>query len=202
MARAAHEAARCAAEAGRFWPYHDRLFEAQPRFERDELLRYATDVGLDLGPFTRCLDARTFAAAVEADISQGRALGVRGTPTFFVNGQMLVGAQPVDVFRPGHRRRLGAEPLVPFRRVASIADIPEGQCLFVEANGAAVAVFNAGGGRVYACGAVCPHEDGPLARAGWRGTPSSVPGTASTSNWPPAAAASIPHLTIPVYPLG
>lgn len=98
-ARAAHEAARCAAEGGRFWPYHDRLFEAQPRFERDDLLRYAAEVGLDGEPFTRCLDARTFAAAVEADVSQGRALGVRGTPTFFVNGQMLVGAQSVDAFR-------------------------------------------------------------------------------------------------------
>jgi protein-disulfide isomerase len=99
LARAAHEAARCAAEGGRFWPYHDRLFEAQPRFERDDLIRYAAEVGLERGPFTRCLDSRAFAAAVEADVSQGRALGVRGTPTFFVNGQILVGAQPVDAFR-------------------------------------------------------------------------------------------------------
>lgn len=98
-ARAAHEAARCAAEGGRFWPYHDRLFEAQPRFERDDLLRYAAEVGLDGEPFTRCLDARTFAAAVEADVSQGRALGVRGTPTFFVNGRRLVGAHPIETFR-------------------------------------------------------------------------------------------------------
>ena len=99
LARSAHEAARCAAEAGRFWPYHDRLFEAQPRFERDDLVRYATEVGLEVGRFTRCLDSRTFAAAVEADVSQGRALGVRGTPTFFVNGRILVGAQPVDAFQ-------------------------------------------------------------------------------------------------------
>ena len=99
QARQAHEAARCAAEAGRLWPYRDRLFEAQPRFERDELIRYAGEVGLEVAAFTRCLDSGTFAAAVEADVSQGRALGVRGTPTFFVNGQMLVGAQPADAFR-------------------------------------------------------------------------------------------------------
>jgi protein-disulfide isomerase len=98
-ARAAHEAARCAAAAGRFWPYHDRLYDAQPRFERDDLIRYAADVGLDPGPVPRCLDSRSFAAAVEADVSQGRALGVRSTPTFFVNGQILVGAQPLDAFR-------------------------------------------------------------------------------------------------------
>jgi protein-disulfide isomerase len=107
LARAAHEAARCAAQGGRFWPYHDRLFEAQPRFERDDLVRYAAEVGLDAGAFARCLDGRTFAAAVEADISQGRALGVRGTPTFLVNGQMLVGAQPVDGFRSAIEAALG-----------------------------------------------------------------------------------------------
>jgi protein-disulfide isomerase len=99
LARAAHEAARCAAEARRFWPYHDRLFEAQPRLERDDLLRYAADVGLDATPFARCLDSRAFAATVEADVSQGLALGVRGTPTFFVNGQILVGAQSIETFR-------------------------------------------------------------------------------------------------------
>jgi protein-disulfide isomerase len=99
LARSAHEAARCAAEGGRFWPYHDRLFEAQPRFEREELRRYAVDAGLDSAQFTRCLDSRAFAAIVEADVSQGRALGVRGTPTFFVNGEMIVGAQSVETFR-------------------------------------------------------------------------------------------------------
>ena len=99
LARAAHEAARCAAEAGRFWPYHDRLFDEQPRVDRDDLIRYSAAVGLETGAFTRCLEARTFAAAVEADVSQGRALGVRGTPTFFVNGEILVGAQSVDAFR-------------------------------------------------------------------------------------------------------
>jgi protein-disulfide isomerase len=99
LARAAHEAARCAAEAGRFWPYHDRLFEAQPRFARDDLIRYAAELGIPVGPFTRCLDSHAFAAAVEADVSQGRALGVRGTPTFFVNGQILIGDQPIEAFR-------------------------------------------------------------------------------------------------------
>jgi protein-disulfide isomerase len=99
LARPAHEAARCAAEAGRFWPYHDRLFDEQPRFDRDDLIRYAAAVGLETGAFTRCLESRAFAAAVEADVSQGRALGVRGTPTFFVNGEILVGAQSVDAFR-------------------------------------------------------------------------------------------------------
>ena len=98
-ARPAHEASRCAAEGGKFWPYHDRLFAEQPAFERDELIAYAVDVGLDRAAFVRCLDERRFAAAVEADISQARALGINGTPTFLVNGRPLVGAHPIETFR-------------------------------------------------------------------------------------------------------
>jgi protein-disulfide isomerase len=99
LARPAHEAARCAGEAGQYWPYHDRLFAAQPDFERADLVRYAVDLGLDRERFTRCLDERRFAAAVESDVAQGRALGITGTPTFLINGQKLVGAHPVANFR-------------------------------------------------------------------------------------------------------
>jgi protein-disulfide isomerase len=98
-ARPAHEAARCAASLGRFWPYHDRLFDGQPRFERADLLRYAAEVGLPQEAFTRCLDERRFAAAVDADVAQARSIGVRSTPTFFVNGRPLVGAHAVETFR-------------------------------------------------------------------------------------------------------
>jgi nitrite reductase (NADH) small subunit len=55
---------------------------------------------------------------------------------------------------------------MPFQRVASPGDIPVGQGFSVEANGLSIAVFNAGSGRFYACGGICPHEDGPLAE-GW-----------------------------------
>lgn len=98
-ARPAHEAARCAAEAGKFWPYHDRLFAEQPSFERDDLIAYAVEVGLDRAAFVRCLDERRFAAAVEADVAQARALGITGTPTFLVNGRTLIGAHPIETFR-------------------------------------------------------------------------------------------------------
>ena len=99
LARPAHEAARCAGAMGRFWPYHDRLFAAQPAFERDDLIRYAVQTGLDRAVFTQCIDERRFASAVEADVSQARSLGVRSTPTFFINGRPLVGAHPVETFR-------------------------------------------------------------------------------------------------------
>jgi protein-disulfide isomerase len=99
LARLAHEAARCAGVAGQYWPYHDRLFAAQPKFERAQLVAYATDLGIDRPAFERCLDERRFAAAVESDVTQGRALGVTGTPTFLINGQPLVGAHPLEDFR-------------------------------------------------------------------------------------------------------
>jgi protein-disulfide isomerase len=99
LARPAHEAARCAGAFGRYWPYHDKLFAAQPAFERADLLRYAAEVGLPREAFTRCLDERRFAAAVEADVGQARAIGIRSTPTFIVNGRPLVGAHPVENFR-------------------------------------------------------------------------------------------------------
>lgn len=99
LARPAHEAARCAAEAGKFWPYHDRLFQEQPAFQREELVRYAVETGLERDAFTKCLDERRFAAAVEADVAQAKALGINGTPTFLINGRSLVGAHPIETFR-------------------------------------------------------------------------------------------------------
>ena len=95
----AAEAARCAGDQGRYWPYHDVLFERQPNFERDELVGYAVNLNLDRPRFERCLDDHTFRAAVEADYAEGRGLGVRSTPTFLINGKPLVGAHPVASFR-------------------------------------------------------------------------------------------------------
>lgn len=99
LARPAHEAARCAGSLGRYWPYHDKLFANQPKFERADLLRYAAEVGLPGDQFAACLDARRFAPEVEADVEQARAIGVRGTPTFVVNGRLVAGALPVEDFR-------------------------------------------------------------------------------------------------------
>jgi protein-disulfide isomerase len=99
LARPAHEAARCAGASGKYWAYHDRLFQAQPAFRRAELIRYAVDIGLDRESFTRCLDDRRFAKEVDADVAQAKALGINGTPTFIINGEPLVGAHPVENFR-------------------------------------------------------------------------------------------------------
>ena len=98
-ARPAAEAARCAGERGRFWEYHDLLFMAQPAFSREDLLGYARRLELPQETFLACLDSGQFREAVQKDMQEGRSLGVSGTPTFFVNGQRLVGAQPLEAFR-------------------------------------------------------------------------------------------------------
>lgn len=108
LARPAHEAARCAGALGRYWPYHDKLFAAQPAFERADLVRYATELGLSAEVFTRCLDSHRYASAIEADVAQARSLGIRSTPTFFINGRPVVGAQPIETFRAAIDDALGA----------------------------------------------------------------------------------------------
>jgi protein-disulfide isomerase len=102
----AAEAARCAAAQGAFWEYHDLLYLAVPDFARDDLVRYAGRLSLDRLAFTACLDGHQFRAEIEADVREGRALKLRGTPTFLVNGKPLEGNQPVEVLREAVRHAL------------------------------------------------------------------------------------------------
>jgi len=94
----AAEAARCANAQGKFWDYHDRLFVNQQALADGDLKRYAKDLGLDAAGFGTCLDTGTFASAVQADLTEGRNYGIGQTPTFFVNGRLLSGAVPLEVF--------------------------------------------------------------------------------------------------------
>ncbi len=95
----AHEAARCAASQGKFWEYHDVLFEKSPRHSPDDLKRYAQELKLDAAAFAQCLDGGTQAAEVSKDLEEGGRLGVTGTPAFFINGRALEGAQPATAFQ-------------------------------------------------------------------------------------------------------
>ena len=95
----AAEAARCAGERGKFWEYHDLLFEHQAQATPEDFKRFAEQLTLDPKSFGQCLDSAKHQAAVEADIQDGARLGVTGTPTFFINGRILVGAQPLENFR-------------------------------------------------------------------------------------------------------
>jgi len=105
----AHEAARCAAEQGKFWQYHDLLFERSPRHSSDELKQYAEELQLDSSAFATCLVSDKYQAAVTSDVQEGTRLGVSSTPTFFINGRVLVGAQRLAVFQKLVERELAKE---------------------------------------------------------------------------------------------
>jgi protein-disulfide isomerase len=97
-ARRAHEAARCAHEQGKFWAYHDKLYANAPKASPEELKTYAQEVRLDLAAFDQCFIGGRYQAMVQQDVKEGNRLGVSGTPSFFVNGRALTGAQPLDRF--------------------------------------------------------------------------------------------------------
>jgi protein-disulfide isomerase len=99
LAPKAHEAARCAAEQGKFWEYHDLLFERAPNHSTAELKQYAGELKLDGQSFAKCLDSGKYQPAVAGDVEEGARLGASGTPTFFINGRILVGAKPLTAFQ-------------------------------------------------------------------------------------------------------
>lgn len=80
-------ASECANDQGKFWDYHDKLFEKQPAFSRDELVGYAGELGLDTGSFAACLDSRAKSGVVREDMREAESRGVNSTPSFFVNGE-------------------------------------------------------------------------------------------------------------------
>jgi protein-disulfide isomerase len=95
----AAEAADCAGEQGKYWPFNDKLFGGDLALGSDTYLKYASDLGLDSNQFKNCLDTNKYQDAVEANYSFAYNLGVQSTPTFFINGLAVVGAQPFSVFK-------------------------------------------------------------------------------------------------------
>jgi predicted DsbA family dithiol-disulfide isomerase len=95
-AKPAAVAAGCAREQGKFWEYNQKLFKAD--LSPDGLKKTAAEVGLDSGKFDACL-AKNDTKTIDQDIADGGAVGVNGTPAFFINGHSLSGAQPFDAFK-------------------------------------------------------------------------------------------------------
>jgi protein-disulfide isomerase len=92
-------AAECADRLGRFWEYHEHLFQHQDQLDDRGLARMARQVGMDGGAFRSCTRSKEAKAAVEKDAADGRKYGVTGTPAFFINGAPLTGAQPFEAFK-------------------------------------------------------------------------------------------------------
>ena len=95
-------AARAAGEQGKFWEYHDLLYERQGTvpggFSEENLARFARELGLDVERFESDVRSEELAAAVQEDFVGGQNEGIQGTPSFVVNGRVLVGAQPVEAY--------------------------------------------------------------------------------------------------------
>ena len=98
QAKKAHEAAACANEQGKFWPMYDRLFTSEGKFQVADLKGYAGEAGLDGAAFDTCLDSGRHRGASARGVEEGARNGVTGTPAFFINGRMVVGAQPFEAF--------------------------------------------------------------------------------------------------------
>lgn len=98
-AQLAARASNAAHQQGKFWAYHDALYARQAKFDEDDLLAIAKQIGLDLKKFKAAMNDLTLDEAIERDQSLAHNLGVTGTPAFFVNGRPVEGAQPELVFR-------------------------------------------------------------------------------------------------------
>jgi protein-disulfide isomerase len=116
QASIAAEAAECAGEQGQYWPMHAVLFAEPSEWDTTEdiaraaFAEYASGIGLDTARFDACMAEGRYRPAVEANIAEGRRMGVTGTPAFIINGKILAGAQPTEVFRRVLDRELKQQP--------------------------------------------------------------------------------------------
>ena len=109
-AQKAAEAAHCAGAQGAYLEMHDKLFSAQSAWSglalvTDTFAGYAGEMGLDVAAFRTCLESGQFAAQIAQEVKAGQAAGVGGTPSFLLNGQLMVGAYPYSEFQ----KRIEAE---------------------------------------------------------------------------------------------
>lgn len=106
MAEPSAQAAECADEQGKYWEFHDKIFAEQDKkgqgtitYTVQDLKLWASETGLDAGKFNQCLDSGKYKAEVQKDFDDGGKAGVSGTPSFFINGRLMVGAQPYSAFK-------------------------------------------------------------------------------------------------------
>jgi protein-disulfide isomerase len=104
----AAEAALCAGEQAAYWPFHEKLFSSES-LGNSTYIQYAQELGLNMSSFESCVNERKYQQVVDQDLNFAIDLGIRSTPTFFINGLAVVGAQPLDVFKQVIDRELAGE---------------------------------------------------------------------------------------------
>lgn len=105
-AKPAAEGTECASDQGKFWEMHDKIFEEQAKqgqgtiqFTKQDIAKWATAIGLNMNQFNQCVSSGKYTKLVNDDFAYGSSLGVSGTPTSFINGKRIVGAQPFTSFQ-------------------------------------------------------------------------------------------------------
>lgn len=107
-AMAASQAALCAGEQDAYWPFHNKLFSSDS-LSTQTFMQYAQELSLNVDQFQSCITTEKYKDAVTADSDFAVNLGVRSTPTFFINGLAVVGAQPLEVFKQVIDKELAGE---------------------------------------------------------------------------------------------
>lgn len=97
IAQQAAEAGECAQDQGKFWEYHDKLYQNQSSLTEERLVEFAVELNMNVFQFESCLESGRYADEVVEDYQAGVEAGVRGTPTFFVNGNRIAGAIPKEI---------------------------------------------------------------------------------------------------------
>jgi len=105
---AAAEASMCAGEQDSFWQYNDKLFSSET-LGSEVYAQYAQELNLDMTAFEACLTEHRYQLAIQKDSDFAVDLGIRSTPTFFINGLAIVGAQPLNVFQQVIDKELAGE---------------------------------------------------------------------------------------------
>lgn len=105
-AQPASEATECAAEQGKFWKLHDKIFTNQGELSEENLKKWAEELKLDMTKFNECYDSNKYAERVSKDLEEGQSIGIRGTPSFVIQDELLVGAQPFEAFKEVIDRKL------------------------------------------------------------------------------------------------
>lgn len=98
-ARIAAEASLAARDQGKFWEMHDLLLERSPRLDRESLISYARELGLDVKKFTESLDRKKNDKEIERDLQLALKMDLYNTPTFYINGRKVVGNRPYEYFK-------------------------------------------------------------------------------------------------------
>ncbi len=98
-AKPASLAAHCANDQGKFWEYHDTLFQNQQKLEDADFKQYAKDLALDLAKFNECYEKKKHEPLVDQSLKEAEQSGIQATPTFVINGVLLQGAQPFERFK-------------------------------------------------------------------------------------------------------